>query len=312
MQGNDSAVIDQAIEWHLRQAEMRDDDWEAFLAWLEASPANASAYDRVAAQDRLIDRDHFPAEAANDQSPVRRWPWVVGGLAAAAAAVAMVLPLAMPARPSVYDIATKAGERRTLQLADGSRVEMSGDTHLRFDRARPRLVDLRRGEATLHVRHDSANPFIVTSGSLTVRDLGTVFNLARDGDRLTVEVSSGSVLFQPDRESVALAPGDALTAREGSGTITRGRISPEAVGGWRTGRLSFDGEPLASVFSTIHRLYATQVVLEGGLSQRPFTGMIRLTGAADRDIPHLAGLIGANWRRDGERWILAGDETHPR
>jgi len=312
VQADDSAIIDRAIEWHLRQAVMSDDEWQAFVVWLEETPAHAAAYDRVAAQDRLIAREHFPIEAANDRGPARRWPWAIGGVAAAAAAVALLTPMVMPSHPSTYDVATRAGERRTLQLTDGSRIEMNGDTHLRFDRARPRMVDLQRGEATLHVRHDAADPFTVTSGGLTVRDMGTVFNMTRDGDRLSVEVSSGSVLFQPDKESVRLAPGDALVAREDSGTIHKTRISPDAVGGWRTGRLSFDGEPLEKVFGAIHRLNATQVVLEGGLSQRPFTGMVRLTGAADRDIPHLAALIGASWRRDGERWILADDGAHPR
>lgn len=312
MQGDESIIIDQAIAWHLRQTEMSDRDWEAFVTWLETSPAHAMAYDRVAAEQRLVDRIDFPAEAANDRSPARRWPWTVGGIAAAAAALAVLTPLVMPAAPSTYTVATSAGERRTLQLTDGTRIEMSGGTRLRLDRSRPRFVDLERGEATWHVRHDPANPFTVTSGDLTVRDLGTVFNLARDGDRLSVEVSSGSVLFQPGRESVELAPGDALVVREKRGTMTRAKISPGSVGGWRSGALSFDGEPLGNVFATIHRLYATQVVLEGSLSQRPFTGMVRLTGAADRDIPHLAGLIGANWRRDGQRWILAGDATPSR
>ncbi|WEK01239.1 MAG: FecR domain-containing protein [Candidatus Sphingomonas phytovorans] len=312
VQGDESTIIDQAIEWHLRQTEMSDQDWESFVTWLEISPAHASAYDSVVMQEHLIDRIDFPIEVVRRELPARRWPWAVGGLAAAAAAVALLMPLVTPARPSTYDVATRAGERRTLHLADGSRIEMSGDTRLRLDHSRPRLVDLERGEATLHVRHDPANPFTVTSGDLTVRDLGTVFNLARDGDRLAVEVSSGSVLFQPDRESVELAPGDALVVREDSHTMTRAKISPASVGGWRTGTLSFDGEPLGSVFASIHRLNATQVVLEGGLSQRPFTGMVKLTGAADRDIPHLAALIGATWRRDGDRWILAGSTAPSR
>lgn len=40
------------------------------------------------------------------------------------------------------------------------------------------------------------------------------------------------------------------------------------------------------------------------LAQRPFTGMVVLTGKAERDVPHLAALIGADWRHDGEDWII--------
>jgi transmembrane sensor len=33
--------------------------------------------------------------------------------------------------------------------------------------------------------------------------------------------------------------------------------------------------------------------------------MVRFTGVAERDVPHLAELIGATWRRDGQQWILS-------
>ena len=49
----------EAIDWHLRQADLDEAGWTAFVAWLE-SPANALAYDRVAAADRLLDEAERP------------------------------------------------------------------------------------------------------------------------------------------------------------------------------------------------------------------------------------------------------------
>ena len=62
----------------------------------------------------------------------------------------------------------------------------------------------------------------------------------------------------------------------------------------------------------IGRLYGFRLTLAGDLSIRPFTGMVVMTGTADRDVPHLADLIGATWRRDGKAWILASEATTPR
>jgi transmembrane sensor len=138
-----------------------------------------------------------------------------------------------------------------------------------------------------------------------IEDLGTVFDVSREGQSLDVQVAEGSVLFQPGRDELTLKAGSALAAREDRRSMTLSRIAPGAVGGWRSGQLTFTGETLGTVFETIHRLYGTQVTLAPDLSRRPFTGMIRLTGEAERDIPHLAALIGAGWRRDGERWILS-------
>ncbi|MGK3796933.1 FecR/PupR family sigma factor regulator, partial [Enterococcus faecium] len=79
--------IDTAIAWHVRQADMSADDWEAFTLWLEADPAHAATFDRVAVQNRMIAGDMFVApRAANDDAPLpgRRRGWFAGGAVAAA------------------------------------------------------------------------------------------------------------------------------------------------------------------------------------------------------------------------------------
>jgi transmembrane sensor len=155
------------------------------------------------------------------------------------------------------------------------------------------------------VRHDPAHPYNLRSGNIVIRDLGTVFNVLRTGPRLDVQVAEGSVMFDPEGQAIRLAPGEALEVREDARQISREHLPVEAVGAWRSGRLRFAGEPLSDVVGAIRRLYGTDVILEGDLPARGFTGMFQVTGAADQDIPHLAALIGVGWRRNGEQWILA-------
>ncbi|MDB5678955.1 FecR domain-containing protein [Sphingomonas bacterium] len=305
----DADVIDQAICWHIRLADAPDTDWADFVAWLEADPAHAEAYGTIAAQDRLIDRERFPQfvsepVAANDNVRAR-WPWLVGGTAAAAVVAALFVPAIIAPRSSPYEVATRAGERRTVALGDGTRIEMSGGTTLTLDRADPRVASLDGGEAMFHVRHDDGHPFVMTAGSVTIRDLGTVFNIARDGQNLSVAVSEGSIMFQPGRDALTLKAGDILSAHSDGSRVARSRIDPGSIGSWRSGMLSFDGQRLGDVVATIERQYGFRISLAGALPDRPFTGMVRFTGAADKDVPHLAVLIGATWRRDGEQWMLS-------
>ena len=301
-------IMGQAIDWHVRQATMGADDWTAFVDWLEADPANARAYDRVAADDRAM-----PAIAAPLAPPAvrplipRRWAFGVGGTAIAAGMVALMVPAILPQAAIPYSVETRPGEQRTVALADGTRIDMDGGTRLDLDKTRPRSVTLAAGEAVFHVRHDAADPFTVHSGDLTVRDIGTVFDVTRAGKRLDVAVAEGSVMFQPDHDAITLGAGKRLSANQDVGSVTLGTIEPTAVGGWRDGRMAFAGDPLSSVVASIDRRYGVTVRLAPGLSDRPFTGMVALTGAADRDIPHLAALIGATWRRDGEQWIITPD-----
>ena len=311
-----SDIIDQAIGWHLRLADADEHGWADFIAWLEASPAHAAAYDAIARDDRLIGQAHFPAPmpvAGNDNVPVRRrWPWLIAGTAAAAIGVAMLAPSLIAPRSSLYVVATRAGERRTVALQQGTSIELSGGTVLRLDRANPRVATLDRGEALFHVSHDAAHPFTMTVGSMTIRDLGTVCNVARDGNHLTVSVAEGSVLFQPGSTARKLGAGDSLAVRDDGRDVIASKIAPNLVGGWRTGTLSFDNKKVGDVIAALKRLYGFKLDLDGSLSQRPFTGMVRFTGVADRDVPHLAEVIGAAWRRDGERWILSDGASAPR
>lgn len=301
-------AIQTAIAWQLKLAEADEAVWAAFVAWLEESPLHAEAYDRVAATDRLIAEARFPEPAPiaeNDNLPApRRWLWWTGGAAAAAAVALAIVPTIQP-RAQTYQVATRDGERRTVSLGDGTQIELSGGTQLTLDRADSRVATLDRGEALFHVRHDSRAAFTLTVGGVAVQDLGTVFNVTHVDGRMSVAVSDGSVAFQPGGAAVTLRAGDAVSARDDGGDVARTRVAPALVGGWRSGRLSFAGQPLHEVAGSLKRLYGTDIALRGTLSERPFTGVVQFSGVADRDVPRLAELIGATWRRDGGQWILA-------
>ncbi|MBN8811072.1 MULTISPECIES: FecR domain-containing protein [unclassified Sphingomonas] len=306
------SIVDQAIAWHLRLAEADETGWAAFVAWLEADPAHAEAYDRLAAGDRLLDAATFsaaPAPVADNDNPAgpRRWWWALGagGAVAAALSVVALQPGLLKPPSSAYVVATANGERKTVTLGDGTRIELGGGTAIRLDRADDRVASLERGEAVFHVRHDPARPFTVDAAGVAVRDLGTVFDLAVADTRIHVAVAEGSVMVAPEREALRLGAGDAVALDRGSGRIARSRLAPELVGGWRTGSLSFDGARVGDVAAALTRLYGTELALAPNLSNKPFTGMVRFTGAADRDVPHLAELIGATSRREGNRWILS-------
>ncbi|MBN8819750.1 MAG: FecR domain-containing protein [Sphingomonas sp.] len=312
-------IADQATDWLMRQDDMAAADWLRFVGWLESDPRHAEAFDRLTLADGALATAPelatpvLPLPANDRGSPSRRrLLWLGGGLAGAAAAAAVTLLALRPAPVDMQVAETRPGETRQIMLDEGSRVELAGGSRLLIDRAHPRQVVIERGEALFHVRHDAADPFVLRSGALTVRDVGTVFNVARDGAAFRVEVAEGAVLFQPGREAIALRAGASLSVREDLKEVRLGSVDPSLVGGWRSGRLSFSQTPVPEVLRTIQRLYGIQLVADERLSSRTVTGMISLSGEAHTDVPHIASLVGANWRTDGERWILSSvEEAQP-
>ncbi|MFX6838621.1 FecR family protein, partial [Acinetobacter baumannii] len=71
---------------------------------------------------------------------------------------------------------TRPGTTKELAFADGTRIDLNGQTALALDQADPRAVRLEQGEARFAVQH-GAKPFTVQAGGFELRDLGTVFNV---------------------------------------------------------------------------------------------------------------------------------------
>ena len=316
--GRNAAV--EAVAWHLRLATADGGAWMAFTDWLEADPRHARAYDALAVADAELTDALSPPDwsqatpiiAANDDRPTPRRRWVmgaVGGLAAAGI-VGVMLPLENPAKTAERIIETPAGVRRSVTLADGSRIELNGGTRLAVDDGASRLVTLERGEAIFRVTHDAAHPFVVQSGTMRLQDVGTVFNVARVGHHLGVQVAEGAVMFQPDQERIMLTAGAALSHVDGEAPRMSG-VAIDDVGSWRRNRLVFQQTPVRLVAAALERSTGTVVSVSPGLAETPFTGSIGVGGGGDGLVPRVAALIGARAERVDGRWRLVGGHAGP-
>ena len=133
----------------------------------------------------------------------RRRSVVVAATTAPVVAVLLVLGLRMappPAAvaPSPQLFATRAGERATATLADGTTVRLNGATRLQVVYTTAgRSARLLAGQAFFDVRHDAARPFVVRAGASRTRVLGTAFDLDLTRRQVALAVYRGAVGFDP-------------------------------------------------------------------------------------------------------------------
>lgn len=300
---------EEAIGWVIRLRDASAEEWEAFTAWLEADPAHLDAYEQAA----LADADAgalspeparpIPVAAPETRAPARpgRRVFLGWGIAASLALFAGWLGLAGSGGP--YSIETAPGQRQTIALEDGTRIELNGGTRITLDEDRPRFASLERGEALFRVVHDETRPFEVEAGGTMLRDLGTVFNVVRDEAALDVAVSEGSVLFDPDGERKTLSPGMALTKTSGRPAQVA-RIDNESVGAWREGRLVYSAAPISRIAGDLSRNLGVKVVAAPQVGDRAFSGVIMLDGGSEEVLARASALIGVNVDRSGDRWIM--------
>jgi len=166
-------------------------------------------------------------------------------------------------KPAVYnDLITPKGGGYTLQLADGSTVWLNADSKLSFpvaftDSTRQLYLE---GEAYFEVAHNGS-PFIVTSGEMDIRVMGTSFNISAytNDNNLTTTLVEGKVRVDLHNEnSIArefLTPNKQAVINTGQPTIEIADVDASQYNSWVDGKLEFNNETLEDVLKKLARWY---------------------------------------------------------
>jgi transmembrane sensor len=271
--GDDEEIAREAAQWlaRLNSRSVSTDELQRFYAW-RREPGHAAAYDKVEQlwrESRSLGDDRDVAEAVREalERPRQGGPGsgislgrrqlVVGVGLAGALAVGLAL---LATRPDRFE--TAVGEQRSVVLADGSRLRLNTDSALIVDYSRSeRRIELTRGEASFEVNPDPGRQFIVETGGLAVRAIGTSFEVRNTTGLLRVILVHGSVAVARDGAAGGesrLAPGQALVVTDG-GDHQVGRIDLEAATSWTTGRMIFRETPLADAIAEANR-YSTRTI----------------------------------------------------
>jgi ferric-dicitrate binding protein FerR (iron transport regulator) len=184
-------------------------------------------------------------------------------------------------------------------LPDGTNVWLNAATTLRYPvqfTGKERRVEI-SGEAYLEVAHNAAKPFIVQvalpSGDADVTVLGTHFNImAYKGEDVmkttllegrvsvsrTTDNGQRPMILKPGQEAqvASLARPEHVERSKGGadGITVSDDVDTDQTVAWKNGFLSFQRSGLKSVMRQVERWYDIDVVYEGSLPQRTFSGKV--------------------------------------
>jgi transmembrane sensor len=265
------------------------EDLKAFREWIGRSPCHREAMQRLSGlwgDLNLLTElavPPQPSSKAPDQSktkPHRRpqpggLPIFAGVLATLILVTAGLLFLRQHSLPAVTETplfyATALGERKTINLPDGSTVQLNTASQIKVDYSHEaRQLRLLRGEAYFDVAPNPDRPFMVYAGANIVRAVGTAFTVQVKQQTVEVVVTEGTVELAavpklPDTKTavVASTPATRLaTLPSGHRAVIDRKvevllpIEHEEITrrlSWREGMLVFSGEPLEQVIEEISR-----------------------------------------------------------
>ena len=287
---------EEASAWCARLASgaLSPDEQGEFDRWTAADPGNEAAFDRALFVWRgLHDLKETPeiiamrADAldALRRANQRRWlrrggfGWRLPLALVASLALVVFASLALlPSRAGRYE--TGVGERRTILLADGSRLSLDADTRVTVDLDDDvRRLALLAGRAKFDVAKDPTRPFVVTAGPRTVVATGTAFSVELLGGEMRVIVYEGRVAVLPgpvptparllrirkhpemEAAAISLKPGRELVADRLAPTPKTLEADVGRSLAWEGGQLDFVDEPLASAVERLNRYSAEKIAI---------------------------------------------------
>ena len=265
-----------------------------FERWYAASPNHAEIYDELEETWSLFDIE-------KEVTPLCRFLRIARfALPLAAALTLGYFAWWSPAQSNqnFEDVAiTELGRLQSLKLPDGSTLLLNSESavkvHFTPDERRLKLV---RGQVHFTVAKNPNRPFIVEIGTVTVRAVGTAFDIRLRSEVVEVLVTEGKVrideklrdnLLLPASTSAGLSllsAGERLVIpiRENAASVPRPRPVPmeprevEQALAWRRSRLDFVAAPLSEIVEEFNRYNRHKlVVAHPGLAAQRFGGNFR-------------------------------------
>ena len=312
-----------------------------FAAW-RARPEKARAWAELEGPFRALDRAAqlrprdgsspdpdllLPRPTVSERTGT--WSVLVAGVAAAALAIGLFTAGPRPAEspPAARGVVVRNIPAQVV-LPDGSLISFKAGTRVEpLYSASERRVRLSAGEAHFTVSKDAQRPFIVVTGSVEVRAVGTAFTVTASTAEVQVVVTEGRVRVDDDagRNLVTPAVPAAAAALDAGQFVvipvvadapaapvpvqTASRAVLENAEAWRAAWLEFGDTPLADVVREFNRHGARHSNLVLKVTDES-TGRVLVSGAFRADsasafVRLLESTFGIDATRasDGSVWL---------
>lgn len=209
-----------------------------------------------------------------------------------------------------FEIAADCGQRSEVLLPDGSRIRLNSASRVSYSAGygktdRNIFLD---GEAFFEVAKNAELPFVVSTGNISVKALGTKFNVRsyKEGNE-TVTLVEGKVLTTAGGAEAVLHPHQCVSYDKVSGKL--GQPRPTGLSSdvpWLCNEVAFDDDSLAAVAAEMERLYNVRVEFEDEeIRGFRYTGVI-----PNSSLNAILGIITeaspVSWTIDGNVVTLSG------
>ncbi len=159
-----------------------------------------------------------------------------------------------------------------IRLSDSSEVWLNEGTTFRYPKqfnGLVRNVEILNGEAFFQVHHEEGNPFIVRTGQILTRDIGTSFNIKSylKGRSTIVSVVTGKVSVQanqglPKGDSILLTPSQQMRYDSKTQKMKLYKFKEGDLRSWQKGAYSYQEETIGDILEELKSRFHVKIKLK--------------------------------------------------
>ena len=263
-----------------------------------------------------IDRRIKPVQIYTPQ----RWVWYASGIAAI---LLIVMGLSFYFNPKTNNLAliksdiplsdwakyeNSSAKILKISLPDGSMVWLQPKTQLSYNQSDRvyRQVNL-KGEAFFDVKRDEARPFLIYSGKMTTKVLGTSFNVKAypETEQFEVSVVTGKVSVMNESEKeVFVTPKQQVILENKSDILTINELPKNKTFYWELASLTFDDTSMQEVVNNIENNFNVKINISSALKN------CRLSGNFNQE--HLSTILEIICKSIDAEYVMDGQEIYLR
>lgn len=119
-----------------------------------------------------------------------------------------------------------------------------------------------KGEAFFNVTPDKNKPFIIHVNDITVKVLGTSFNIRTKGTVTEVIVETGVVQVIKNKKTVLIQPKEKVLLQQHDTILAKERVKDELYNYYRSKEFVCDNTPLWKLVEVLNEAYASNITIE--------------------------------------------------
>lgn len=229
-------------------------------------------------QQNIVMQDDSRVGDPMPETRVAKSTWLKYAAAAVLLAFSVLMYFNQPSNEIPMTVhRTAFGEKTSVTLSDGTSITLNSNSTISIDEQAggPPEVWL-DGEAFFQVAKQKEGQFVVHTGDLDIKVLGTQFNIINHGQEIRVALKEGSILLKgPTVDGYSMKPGQTIIFEPETKGLIEDPKNDSYYYAWLNNQMVLDETSIAEIANIIENNFGVQVsIMNDQLRDRKLTGTI--------------------------------------